>query len=499
MKKLFVLLFTISLSLCILACGGNNKSSSSNKATNDNSGTSAAKQIVKPQKLDKLVPIAKLLVLNENELREIEKTLTALDINFDNIHEWKETDDFTSVPGSNKSMLIKLLPGKDQSFDTLRPKLWSEILLTFSDKKLTAVKFYTGTQDTLYYKGKIYNKISDYLIADKVRDKAIQTAFELFKKTEMAKNISDLKIKQNGFNVYTYSKLYEDYIDNAGHRRTSNEWYYTDDNRSIEELEKGKPTDYSQFITGYVLYTGKEKFYGGENVVEVCIQNLHFDIQGNFVDTGFSASNVKNNKNGKIENIPGTGKKGISQQAPSTETNNGTKNSNDSKNTTTKETENNSTKNNSNTATQSSAPSITKNAIVSAKHSSADNEDGYNHSAALTTDGDTKTCWAEGVPGLGIGENLTYYFDGNYKVSGLNIWTGHQKTEDLFYKNARPVAIRVIGSDGSNVIYSLNDAMGMQRITFNAPITINNIKLVVEKVVPGNKYEDTCIAEVNFF
>lgn len=152
-----------------------------------------------------------------------------------------------------------------------------------------------------------------------------------------------------------------------------------------------------------------------------------------------------------------------------------------------------------NSQQQPSAFPDTKNAIVSVKHSSADNEDGYNHSGALTTDGDTKTCWAEGVPGLGIGENITYNFDGNYKVSGLNIWTGHQKTEDLFYKNARPTAIRVIGSDGSNVIYPLNDVMGMQRVPFNSPITVNSIKLVVEKVAPGNKYEDTCIAEVNFF
>lgn len=146
-----------------------------------------------------------------------------------------------------------------------------------------------------------------------------------------------------------------------------------------------------------------------------------------------------------------------------------------------------------------STPVISRNSIASAKHSSADNEDGYNHSATLTIDGDTKTCWAEGVPGLGINENITYYFNGNYKVSGLNIWTGHQKTEELFYKNARPTAIRIIGSDGSNVIYQLKDTMGIQRITFNQPITVNTLKLVVESVAPGNKYEDTCIAEVNFF
>ena len=91
------------------------------------------------------------------------------------------------------------------------------------------------------------------------------------------------------------------------------------------------------------------------------------------------------------------------------------------------------------------------------------------------------------------------FFNGNYKVSGLNIWIGHQKTEDLFYKNARPTVIRIIGSDGSNEVYTLQDTMGMQRVKFKHPITANNIKLVVEKVAPGTKYEDTCIAEVSFF
>jgi predicted nucleic acid-binding Zn ribbon protein len=150
-------------------------------------------------------------------------------------------------------------------------------------------------------------------------------------------------------------------------------------------------------------------------------------------------------------------------------------------------------------ATIKEFPPITVNAISGAIHSSADNEDGYNHSASLTIDGDIKTCWAEGVKGLGIGEFIQYNFNGNYKVSGLNIWIGHQKTQELFYKNARPVAIKVIGSDGSSAVYQLNDTMGMQRITFKKPINVSNIKIVVERVSPGNKYEDTCIAEVNFF
>ena len=145
------------------------------------------------------------------------------------------------------------------------------------------------------------------------------------------------------------------------------------------------------------------------------------------------------------------------------------------------------------------APPITKSAIAGASHSSADQEGSYVHSALLAIDGDTKTCWAEGVKGYGIGESITVNFNSTYRVNGMNIWTGHQKTEDLFYKNARPMTVRITGSDGSNDIYNLNDMLGVQRINFRKPMDVNYIKITVEKIAPGNKYEDTCIAEVSFF
>ena len=137
--------------------------------------------------------------------------------------------------------------------------------------------------------------------------------------------------------------------------------------------------------------------------------------------------------------------------------------------------------------------------ISNTTQSSFDNEDGYHHNADKAIDGDIKSCWAEGVKGLGIGEYIQVNFNGTYKVNGLNIWAGHQKSQDLFYKNARPVAIRIIGSDGSNEVYGLNDSMGMQRVNFRQPINVSNIKIVIEKVARGNKYEDTCIGEISFF
>lgn len=137
--------------------------------------------------------------------------------------------------------------------------------------------------------------------------------------------------------------------------------------------------------------------------------------------------------------------------------------------------------------------------VTNAYHSSADREGSYVHSAALAVDGNAATCWSEGVSGLGIGENIVFHFNGIYKVSGLNIWVGHQKSQSLFYQNARPTSIRVEGSDGSSEVYSLRDTFGAQRIDFKKPINTSLIKIIVNQVVPGNKYEDTCIAEVSFF
>lgn len=144
-------------------------------------------------------------------------------------------------------------------------------------------------------------------------------------------------------------------------------------------------------------------------------------------------------------------------------------------------------------------PPVSAGVIVNAYHSSADRENNYTHSALLAVDGNPSTCWSEGVPGYGIGENIVIHFNGTYKVSGMNIWVGHQKSEALFYQNARPRSVRVQGSDGSSEVYFLSDTLGVQRVNFRRPINTSLVKIIVDQVMPGNRYEDTCIAEVSFF
>ena len=90
-------------------------------------------------------------------------------------------------------------------------------------------------------------------------------------------------------------------------------------------------------------------------------------------------------------------------------------------------------------------------------------------------------------------------FDGTYEVNGMLIWPGHQKTETLFYQNARPSVIRVVGSDGYSERCYISDRSGLQRINFNRSMNVSSIQLIIEQAKPGTKYADTCIAEVEFF
>ena len=151
-----------------------------------------------------------------------------------------------------------------------------------------------------------------------------------------------------------------------------------------------------------------------------------------------------------------------------------------------------------NPADTPNAAAINK-AIAKTSSSSALNDNGQIYSADKAFDSDNRTCWAEGVSGLGIGESITVDFNGDYKVSGFRIWAGYHKNKDLFYKNSRPTAIRVIGSDGSNEVYAIADSFEEQDIHFKRPVSVKSLKLVIEKVAKGNKYEDTCISDISFF
>lgn len=135
--------------------------------------------------------------------------------------------------------------------------------------------------------------------------------------------------------------------------------------------------------------------------------------------------------------------------------------------------------------------------------SSALQESGYDYSVASLTDGNTQTCWAEGVSGIGEGESITFSSDETKTVSGLAILPGYCKSEDLFYKNGMPMNIE-IQSGGKTWHWSFYDFQpnfaspmdSMVFIDFGEDVDMSDCTVTLSDCKSGNKYDDICITEM---
>lgn len=121
------------------------------------------------------------------------------------------------------------------------------------------------------------------------------------------------------------------------------------------------------------------------------------------------------------------------------------------------------------------------------------------HSPDRVLDKDIATAWVEGVEGQGVGESLTFYFDKEYMVNGININAGYQKNADVYAKNSRPAEIKVSFSNGASQNYVLQDVNGIQEIILEEPVYTEYITFTIESVYEGNRYEDTVISEISIY
>lgn len=148
-----------------------------------------------------------------------------------------------------------------------------------------------------------------------------------------------------------------------------------------------------------------------------------------------------------------------------------------------------------------SYPKVSANHITGIYASSELEEEQYNaiHYATNIFDGDTFTAWSEGVDGPGIGEKLVISFDEECEISGISILNGYQKSENLYYKNARPSDMEIIFSDGNKENIHIHDEMGWETIQFSETYVSSSMTIVITDVYDGSKYEDTLITELELF
>lgn len=124
----------------------------------------------------------------------------------------------------------------------------------------------------------------------------------------------------------------------------------------------------------------------------------------------------------------------------------------------------------------------------------------YGYDAMNLIDGDLQHAWVEGAPGTGSGEWIALKGDSAQGFSGFDIWSGYQKSEDLYQKNARPSHISVYVDGDLIGGYALSDSgLTSQRIDFGKTIKGKELKIVIEDVYPGSRDEDCAISEIKVF
>ena len=114
-----------------------------------------------------------------------------------------------------------------------------------------------------------------------------------------------------------------------------------------------------------------------------------------------------------------------------------------------------------------------------------------------------ESVWA--TKGKGIGESLTYTFEGKCpRITTVEILNGHVKSEEAWKANSRVKKLRVWYNNQPYAILALEDSRTLQ--SFDVGILGYNddakpdwtLKFEILEVYPGSKYDDTVIAELYF-
>lgn len=126
---------------------------------------------------------------------------------------------------------------------------------------------------------------------------------------------------------------------------------------------------------------------------------------------------------------------------------------------------------------------------------------GFNYAPEMAFDRDFSTSWcaADGKNGAEITMNFTDYV----KVGQMGIVPGFARDSEIYNQNKRVKKLKVKFQDEKGDFqdfaeYDLPDQYGMQFFDFEGEET-KGIKFIIDDVYAGSKYEDLCIAEIDFW
>jgi hypothetical protein len=153
--------------------------------------------------------------------------------------------------------------------------------------------------------------------------------------------------------------------------------------------------------------------------------------------------------------------------------------------------------------TPAPAPVFTK---VSASHELAASSTGKRYAPLQVLDGNTETAWA--YPHTD-GAWISLLADTEQYVSGIRILNGYTGYNEnlqiwLYYANNRPREITISFSDGSSLSAELKDVFDAnapmyQDIPFGAVRKTDSLRITINSVYRGNRWNDTCISGIQVY
>ena len=127
---------------------------------------------------------------------------------------------------------------------------------------------------------------------------------------------------------------------------------------------------------------------------------------------------------------------------------------------------------------------------------------GLTYGAELVLDNNNETAWNEGSAGSGEGEWIMISAGSPQLVSGINIRNGYSSTRhpDYYDYNPRPASVTIELSDGYKKDASLDDVFNTwQTVSFDTSHVTTYVKVTITSTVPGNKYNDAAISDIQAF
>ena len=136
---------------------------------------------------------------------------------------------------------------------------------------------------------------------------------------------------------------------------------------------------------------------------------------------------------------------------------------------------------------------------------------GKTYSGMNLIDEDYASVWAEGVPGTGVGETITLHLDKPQPVYGVQICNGYTEGYDLYCKNGKLTDVRVdFGKgnikEGSMEGYAYEGFTSenladcnRSKVELDEPVMTDTITITITGAEKGEKYDDTCVSEIQVY